>query len=172
MPLTAPQRLLAQGLKALYEYVPTLIGGSANAFNVPALGATGQLEISMMPTGIGPDTQQIAASEAVTAGALVNVYSNAGTQAVRNADGSTTGKQAHGFVLSSIASGATGTVYLSGLNTAVTGLTPGDAFLSDTAPGGVAAAGATIAGHTYQQVGVVTAAGVLQFDYNPPVTRA
>jgi hypothetical protein len=172
MALTAPQRLLAQGLKALYEYVPVLLGGTANAYNVPALNASGQLDITMMPTGVGADTQIITASEAITAGALVNIYSNAGSPAVRNADGSTTGKQAHGFTLSAIASGSAGTIYLSGLDTAVTGLTPGDAYLSDTTPGAVATAGATIAGHTYQQVGVVTSAGVLQYDYNPPVTRA
>jgi hypothetical protein len=170
--LTAVQRLLAQGVKSLVEYVPVIVGGVANAFQVPALNAAGQLDVTMMPTGVGPDTEQMVASEALSAGALVNVYANSGAPNARNADGSTTGKQADGFVLAAVAAGGQATVYLSGLNTAVSGLTPGLAFLSDTALGGVAAAGATAAGRTFQQVGVVTQAGHLQFAPQVPVTRA
>ncbi|MCJ2072418.1 hypothetical protein MKK75_27110 [Methylobacterium sp. J-030] len=170
--LTAVQRLLVQGVKSLAEYVPVLAGGVANAFQIPALDANGLLPVTMMPTGIGPDTEQMPASEALSAGALVNVYANGGVATARNADGSTTGKQADGFVLAAVAAGGTATVFLSGLNTALAGLTPGLGFLSDTAVGAVAAAGATAAGHTFQQVGVVTQAGHLQFDPQVPVTRA
>lgn len=170
--LTAVQRVMAQGAKAVYEYVAVTVGGAANAFQIPALNASGMLDVTMMPTGIGPDTEQMPASEALAAGALVNIYSNAGTVTARNADGSTTGKQADGFVMAAVASGSQATVFLSGLNTTLSGLTAGLAFLSDTAAGGVSAAGATIAGHTFQQVGVVTAAGHLQFNPQEPVTRA
>jgi hypothetical protein len=170
--LAQPQRLLTQGAKALVEYVPVTVGGAANAGNVPALDANGQLGVTMLPTGVGPDTQVLPATEAISAGALVNVWVSSGTVSVRNADGSTVGKEADGFVLAAVTSGNQATVYLSGLNTAVSGLTAGLAYLSDTTVGGVSATGATTAGHTYQQVGVVTASGVLQFSPQMPVTRS
>lgn len=170
--LSAVQRVLTQGAKALIEYVPALLGGSGNAYNIPALGPTGQLDVTMMPTGVGPDTQILPATEALAAGALVNIFTNSGTISARNADGSTTNKQADGFVLSAVASGGQATVYLSGLNTAVSGLTAGLAYLSATTAGAVSTAGATAAGQTYQQVGVVTATGVLQFSPQVPVQRS
>lgn len=171
--LAAPQRLLTQGAKAQVEYVPVTTGGAANANNVPALNANGQFDVTMMPTGIGPDTQVLPATEAISAGALVNIWTSSGTISVRNADGSQAGKQADGFVLASAASGSNATVYLSGLNTAAAGTTAaGLVYLSDTSVGQISAAGATVAGHTYQQVGILTAAGTLQFDPQVPVTRA
>lgn len=171
--LAAVQRLLTQGAKALVEYVPVTVGGAANANNVPALNANGQLDVTMMPTGIGPDTQVLPATEAISAGALVNIFTNSGAISVRNADGSTTGKQADGFVLASVTSGTNATVYLSGLNTAATGTTTaGLVYLSETNVGQISATGATVAGHTYQQVGILTASGTLQFDPQVPVVRA
>ncbi len=170
--LTAVQRILTVGTKALAEYVPVLLGGSGSAYNVPALNANGQLDVTMLPTGVGPDTQTLPATEGISAGALVNVWSSSGTVSVRNADGSTSGKEADGFVLAAVASGSQATVYLTGLNTAVSGLAPGLGYLSDTTVGAVASVGATTAGHTYQQVGVVTAAGVLQFNPLLAITRS
>lgn len=139
---------------------------------VVATGADGKIDISFMPTGIGADTVQITASEALSGGDLVNIYNNAGTASVRKADGSTTGKVAHGFVLAAVASAATATVYLAGLNTAVTGLTPGPQFLSDTTPGGSTDTAPTTAGHTVQSVGVAVSATALQFAPSDPITLA
>ena len=169
--LTQVQRVLALAGNTIAEYVGVIVGGAANAFQLVALNASGQLDLTMMPTGIGPDTQPLPASEAISAGSLVNVYLNAGTSTMRNANGAT-GLKANGFVLQAVAQGANGTAYLSGLNTAVAGLTPGPAFLSDSSVGAVAAAGATTPGHIYQEVGVVTAAGVLQFAPGPAITRS
>ncbi len=137
-----------------------------------ATGPDGKIDISFMPSGIGPDTTQIVASEALSAGNLVNIYNNAGTANCRKADGSTTGKVAHGFVLAAVAGTATATVYLAGLNTAVTGLTSGPQFLSDTTPGASIAAAPTTAGHTVQKVGVAVSATALQFDPGEPITLA
>jgi hypothetical protein len=79
--------------------------GAANANAIPALTAAGVFDNSLMPSGIGADTAPLTASEAIAAGALINVWNNAGAFAIRNADGSTTGKEAHGFVLAAVASG-------------------------------------------------------------------
>lgn len=139
---------------------------------IVATNSSGQIDISVMPTGIGPDIAVIVASEALSSGNLVNIYSNAGTANCRKADGSTTGKVAHGFVLASVTSGGNASVYLSGLNTAVTGLTPGPQFLSDATPGASVAAAPTTSGHTVQKVGIAVSATALQFDPGEPITLA
>jgi hypothetical protein len=141
--------------------------GSSSAGSVVALNAAGQVDVTMMPTGIGPDTQSIVASEAISAGALINVWNNAGTLNVRNANGAT-GLESHGFVLAAIANGAAGTVYFSGINSALSGLTPGaDYYLSDSAAGGVVSASPTTAGHYSQIVGTALSATAMQFTPGP-----
>ena len=169
----ATQRLLAFIAGKMQEYVPILASsGAASSGAVPALNASGTLDVTFMPAGLGADVATMTASEAIAAGAFVNVWSNAGAFSVRNADGSVTGKQADGFVLSALASGASGTVYFGGLNTSVTGMAPGLVYLSDTAIGGAMVSGATTAGHTFQQIGMALSATSIQFDPQVAVVRA
>jgi hypothetical protein len=49
------------------------VGGAGSASAIPALGATGLLAVTMMPTGIDPDTASVTASEALAADAYVNI---------------------------------------------------------------------------------------------------
>ena len=79
--------------------------GAGDAGKIPQLDGSGKLDPSLMPTGIGADTASIQASEALSAGDLVNVWNSGGAR-VRKADASTSGKEAHGFVLATVASGA------------------------------------------------------------------
>lgn len=130
---------------------------------VVATLATGLLDVSLMPVGIGPVTASIVSSENLAAGDLVNIYSNAGTANVRKADASTT-KPAHGFVLSAVTSPAAAVVYFDDFDTAVTGLTPGVQYLSDTTPGKSTTVVPTGAGHIVQQVGVAVTATSLMFE--------
>ncbi len=169
----ATQRLIALVANKLAEYVPILLSaGVSSSGSVAALDGSGRFDISFMPTGLGADVATMTASEAISAGAFVNIWSNAGAFAVRNADGAVANKQADGFVLSAIASGASGLVYFQGINTAVTGQVPGLVFLSDTAVGAAATMGATIAGHTFQQIGLALTATTIQFDPEPAILRA
>ena len=169
----ATQRFLALVSGRVSEVVATILSlGAASAGQLVALNAAGTIDVTILPTGVGPDTQVLTASEALSAGAYVNIYSNAGAFAVRNADGSTSGKQADGFVLAAVASGGQATVYLGGINTAVTGQTPGLVYLSDTAVGMGAAAGATTAGHAYQQIGTALSASAVQFAPQASILRA
>jgi hypothetical protein len=131
---------------------------------IVATNSSGQIDISFMPTGIGPDTVSILASEALSAGDFVNIYDNSGTPNCRKADASTTGKEAHGFVLASVSSGGTATVYLAGLNTQVTGATAGNVFLSDSTPGGFTSTAPSTSGHIVQNIGNAVAATKIQFD--------
>lgn len=145
--------------------------GAANAGDIVSLDDTGRIDNSMMPVGIGADTATITASENLGDGDWVNVWNDAGTAKVRKADATTSGKDAHGFVLAAFTSGNPATVYFEGTNTHVTGQTPGPVFLQTTAGAG----GATIPsapGNVVQQVGVAVSATAVNFERNAPVVLA
>ena len=97
-----------------------------------AADSTGRIDATMMPVGIGAEIITGIASEAISAGAFVNEYNNSGVVTFRNADCTTNGKKAIGFVLAAVASGGIASVYtLSQTNTQLSGLTIGaDYFLS------------------------------------------
>lgn len=144
--------------------------GAANAGDIVALDDTGRIDGSMMPVGIGADTAVIAASEALAAGDWVNVWNSSGAK-VRKADATTAGKEAHGFVLATVASGANATVYFEGTNTQVTGQTPGPVFLQ-TAAGTGGQAAPSAAGNVVQRLGVALSATSVNFEAGVPVTLA
>lgn len=139
--------------------------GATDAGKLVALDSTGLLDASLLPVGIGADTASVVSSESLAAGDLVNIWNNAGTANVRKADGSTAGKEAQGFVLASVTSPALATVYFTGSNTQMTGLTPGRQFLSVTTPGKTQAAAPTAAGQVSQIVGFATSA--TEMNYQP-----
>ncbi|MFA5386810.1 MAG: hypothetical protein WC322_00225 [Candidatus Paceibacterota bacterium] len=112
--------------------------GAADAGKIAALGSDGRLDESMMPAGIGADTQIIPASEALSAGNLINIWSDSGDVKVRLADNSN-GRPADGYVLDAVAMAADATVYpLDGTNSELTGLTPGAEYWLGTAGGVIA----------------------------------
>ncbi len=144
--------------------------GAADAGKIPGLGADGRLDNSVMPTGIGADTAQITASEALAAGDFVNVWNSTGAK-VRKADATVAGKEAHGFVLAAVSNAATATVYFEGTNTAVSRQTPGPVFLSTTA-GQAAAAAPSASGNVVQRIGFAVSATAINFQSQTPVTLA
>ena len=144
--------------------------GAASDGDLVALDSSGRLDNSMMPIGIGADTKTIAASEALAAGDWVNVWNSTGAK-VRKADATTAGKEAHGFVLAAVSSGANALVYFEGTNTQVSGQTPGPVFLQTTAGTG----GATIpsaSGNVVQNLGVALSATEVNFERGTPVVLA
>lgn len=170
----AASKFIKQVLGIFTEEAPGTAGGGGDAFKIPALDANGQLTTAMMPSGIGADTLTVLASEALTAGQLVNVYNNASTLNVRKADASaaSAGKIANGFVLANVSSAANATVYRIGQNNQVTGLTPGPLFLSDSTPGAVTSTAPTTSGHTVQKVGDAATATLMDFEPGPPIVLA
>lgn len=144
--------------------------GAADAGKMAQLDGSGRLDPTMLPVGVGADTALITSSEALVAGDLVNVWSSSGAK-VRKADPATAGKEAHGFVLTAFASGASATVYFEGTNTSVTGLTPGPQYLGATA-GKATNAAPTGAGKVVQRVGFATSATTLNFNAGEPIVLA
>lgn len=145
--------------------------GAADAGKIVSLDASGRLDNSMMPVGIGTDTAVIVASEALAAGNYVNIWNDAGAFKARKADATVAGKEAHGFVLSAVSAAANATVYFEGTNTAVTGQTPGRVFLGTTAGVGTATAPST-AGNVVQTVGIAVSATAVNFQSGLPITLA
>lgn len=108
--------------------------GAGDAGEVVALDASGKLDPSVLPVGVGPDVKAILASEAIGAGKYVNIYDNGGTANIRLADNSNS-RPAHGFVKDAVANAAIGTVYFEGANDDLTGLTSGARYYLGTAGG-------------------------------------
>lgn len=158
---------------ALAEEVATQTSaGAGDAGKIPALDGAGRLASSMMPVGIGADTKDMVASEALAAGDLVNVWNSSGTQKARRADASN-GRRAHGFVLAGVSQDATATVYFEGTITGLTGLTPGASmFLSGSTPGAATATAPSTTGHIVQEIGAAVSATELSFEPQQPVTLA
>lgn len=145
--------------------------GAANDGDLVALDANGRLDPSVMPSGFGADVVTAAATEAIAAPALVNLYLAGGVLSVRNADKTAEGKEANGFVTSSIASGSTGQVALSGNLTGLTGLEIGTRYYLGTV-GGVTKTPASGAGAVDQYVGKATSATTIAFRAHDYVVKA
>jgi len=116
------QTLIA-GRETMVE-ATTVSTGVAQAGDIIALDSTGKIDFSLLPTGLGPTVQVAPASENLNAGDFVNIFNNLGTPNVRKAD-STNDRRAVGYVLTAVTAGNNATVFFEGLNSAVTGLTPG-----------------------------------------------
>lgn len=144
--------------------------GAGDSGKLPSLDGSGKLDNSFMPVGIGADTAAIATSETLAAGDFVNIWNNTGA-AVRKADATTAGKEAHGFVLSAFTHPTTATVYFEGTNTAVSGKTPGVQFLQTTA-GTSGSTAPSSSGNVVQKLGVATSATTINFEPQQPIVLA
>lgn len=144
--------------------------GAGDSGKIPQLDAAGRIDSTVLPVGVGADTAAITTSEAVASGDFINIWNSTGAKA-RKADATVAGKEAHGFVLVGVASGAVATVYFEGTNTAVTGQTAGNVYLSITA--GIATTTAPVAtGNVVQRIGFAISATAINFQSQPPITLA
>lgn len=144
--------------------------GSPDAGKLLQLGADGKVDVSVLPNGFGADAVGFVASEAIAAGAFVNIASDG---RIRNASATSAAMKAHGYVLAAIAQGASGTVYFDDSNTGLSSLTPGaDYFLSATTPGGVTTNPPTTAGQILQKLGSAVSTSTIHVLIGNPVTRA
>jgi hypothetical protein len=153
---------LVSGIRTLVTAISTS-AGAGDANKIVATSSDGRLDASLMPVGIGAATITVVASEALAAGDFVNIHDSTGTK-VRKAD-SSNGRPAHGFVLAAVANAANATVYLQGVNTGLTSLTPGQLRFLGTA-GASTATAPTTAGHLVQELGVCISTTGLNFEYN------
>jgi len=146
--------------------------GAGDAGKIPALDGSGKLDISLLPTGLGPDVKVLTASEGISAGKYVNIWDDAGTPKVRLADNSNS-RDAHGFLKDAVISGASATIYFEGSNDDLSGLTAGARYYLDTA-GGVTSTPPTTGGGAQisQFVGIAISATEINTDIDDKVVLA
>lgn len=149
----------------------TVTGGTAGqAGDILALDASGRIDESVLPVGLGPDVYNSLASEILTAGAFVYVDSGA---EIANAFAGVSGFPALGFVLTPSAIGEPATVYFEGQNNALTGLTPGARYyLSDTTPGGVTTTPVSGTGKKHQYLGNAISTTTIAFERDDVIILA
>lgn len=166
------QKFITQSAGVLTEVeANTTSAGAGDSGKVVALDNTGRIASSMMPVGVAADTAVIEATENLAAGDFVNIYNSTGAKC-RKADASTTGKEANGFVLSAVTSGANATVYFEGTNTQVTGQTAGVVYLSATTAGAASATAPSGTGEVVQRLGVATSATTINVECSQPIVLA
>jgi len=145
--------------------------GAGNAGDILALDASGKIDMTVLPTGVGAEVATLVATEALQAGDYVNIWDDAGTPKVRLADNSN-GRRAHGFVKAAVSISSNATVYFEGDNDSLSSLTPGlDVFL-DTAGNVVQSAPAeSSVGTIVQRLGVARAATIVSTDIDKTVIQ-
>lgn len=146
--------------------------GTAEAGKIVSLDNSGRLDPTLMPVGVGPDTTAVAATEAIAAGAIVNVFDDGGTIGVRNADGTSDGKDVTGFVMDAVASGDDAQIFFEGIVTGLSGLTPGVRYYLSNTAGTITSTPLTGAGEVSQFVGRSISATELQFEPGPAIVLA
>jgi len=152
---------LENGKKKLDSAIETS-AGAADGNKVAMTDSTGRFDTSLMPVGIGADTQDIISFEDLVAGDFVNIFDDGGTIKVRKAD-ATNGRDANGFVLAGVTAPALATVYFEGTNTQLSGMTPGARQYLGTA-GGVTGTPNTTSGQLHQYLGKSSSATELNVE--------
>lgn len=113
----------------------------------------------------GGVTASITASEALTAGQLVNLHTVTGAIRMRKANATDTSKPAQGFVLANVSSSAVGTFYGPGqVITGLSGLTPGATYWLDTTGGALTVTAPSTTLNGDQEVGQALSATTLLFN--------
>ena len=139
--------------------------GAGDDGKIIALDSTGRISNTMMPVGAGSETDSIVSSENLSAGNLVNIWSDGGVTKVRKADATTAGKEANGFVLSAVTSPAAAVVHrISQSNTQMSVLTPGSTYYLSTTACGVVSTAPSASGNVVQSVGKAFDATTLIFE--------
>lgn len=163
---------IVSGIKKLVSAI-TASTGVSDANKILATDSTGKIDPSFLPPGIDLSVETIVASEALAAGDFVNIWNDSGTRKVRKADAATA-KAAHGYVLAGVTLGGNASVYITGLNNQLTGLTNGaKVYLSASTPGAATVTPpAETTGYINQVLGVAASTTALRFEFDDPIEFA
>jgi len=146
----------------------TTSAGAGDSGKIVALNSSGQVDETMMPTGVTADVRLVIASENLAAGDLVNLWNDGGTLKARKAIATSAGTRASGFVKAAYNTAATATVFVKGNNDQLSGLTIGAfLYLSGTTAGAVTSTAPTTSGHIAQPVGqaITATSATIDIDY-------
>lgn len=136
---------------------------------ITEMGAGNEFDESTLPF---TRSKVLTASEALSAGNVVNVWDNSGTVMVRKADATISGKEATGYVLDGVASSATVTVYFDDVLEGLSSLSPGNIYYLSTTAGGITTTAPSASGNVVQRVGRALSASEIAFEPGEPVVLA
>lgn len=147
--------------------------GAADDGKIVALDPAGKIDQTLLPAGLNSDSVSLPASEALSAGDVVNIWDDVGTARVRKADATAPDKEAVGFVNAAVSGGAAATVFFEGSISGKSGLTPGARqYLSDSTPGAITPTPPTTAGHVVQFIGIAINTTSVSLEVGEPITLA
>ena len=106
----------------------------------------------------------INATENIAAGALVNIYNNAGVAAARNSNATDGTKQVRAYANRSVTTGNFGEFIILGLLPSATALTPGTMYYASTTPGAFTAAAPAAVGNLVQEIGIALSPNTIYFN--------
>lgn len=150
-------------VNGIWNWISAAVVGTADA--IPAMDATGRLDVSMMPVGIAAEVTICPASENLAIGNWVNLYNNASALNARKADATSDAKPCDGFVLANVTAPANATVYrLSQTNTGESGLTVAAQYWLATTAGTITTTAPSTAGNIQQPIGKAGSATSIVFD--------
>lgn len=138
--------------------------GAGDSGKIPALDNTGRLSETMMPPGIGAPVKAVNAAENLTAGDIVYIADDGGSDGVFRAHAGPGGHRAVGYVLDSFTNGEVATVYMEAINSSLSGLVSGSTYFLSETPGQITATPVTTAGAISQVVGVAISSTELSFE--------
>lgn len=138
--------------------------GGADAFKIVATGANGKLDATLMPDSVGADSVIRTATEAIAAGALINIHAGG----IRNADATAAGRECDGYCLAAIANGADGAVNFEGIITGLAGLTVGARYYMSEVAGAVTDTPVSVDGNVDQFIGKAISATEISFEPEVP----
>lgn len=142
--------------------------GAPSSGEIVALDSSGRIDVSVLPTGVGPDVATIQTSEILNAGDYVNVYNASGVPKVRKAD-ATNDRPAHGFVQNAYAVSDLASVYFEGPNDDRSGLTIGARYYLGAA-GGISATPPALPTYVIHQfVGIAVNATTINTDIDDEI---
>ncbi len=146
----------------------TTSAGAGDDGKLVALNSSGQIDITMLPSGIGAPTQSRTAGEDLAAGDFVYINTS-DTNKVYKADANAIAKMAIGYVLASASTSAAVTVYFEGTNSAVSGLTEGSHYYLSTTAGGLTTSKPSGTSDIVQYIGVATSPTSIPFNPQLPL---
>jgi hypothetical protein len=164
-------KFLTKAANGLTQLVSAIVAstGASDASKIIATNASGQIDKTFLPAAIGKSIVTTTAGVALSAGNFV-YFDNTGK--AFKADNTDITKAAMGFVAQSVALAATVDVYTTGVNSDLSGLTPGSIYYLGTA-GSVVATAPTFTINTICQVlGYARSSTELVFEYNEPIQFA
>lgn len=165
---------LVNGIKTAITAVDRSTGVADGGKIVATDPTTGKLDMSLMPSGLGAETDTVVADvDGLTAGDMVNLYSNGGTMTARRADATAEGKPAMGFVVADVNAANNAVVHRANQTvTGLTGLVVGNEYYLATTAGLITDTAPSANGNSVQSVGIAMSTTSLAFNPKEPITLA